>query len=34
VVNPGVFHVNPAKVQPMYQPNYFATTEARTIEAK
>ncbi|MGA2183361.1 MAG: MG2 domain-containing protein [Bryobacteraceae bacterium] len=34
VVNPGVFHVNPAKVQPMYQPNYFATTEARTVEAK
>jgi uncharacterized protein YfaS (alpha-2-macroglobulin family) len=34
VVNPGVFHVNPAKVQPMYQPDYFATTEARTVEAK
>lgn len=34
VVNPGVFHVNPAKVQPMYQPNIFATTEARTVEAK
>jgi hypothetical protein len=34
VVNPGVFHVNPAKVQPMYQPGFFATTEARTVEAK
>ncbi|HTP85415.1 MAG TPA: hypothetical protein VMJ34_00635, partial [Bryobacteraceae bacterium] len=34
VVNPGVFHVNPAKVQPMYQPNVFATTEARTVEVK
>ncbi len=34
VVNPGVFHVNPAKVQPMYQPNIFATTEARTVEVK
>jgi len=34
VVNPGVFHVNPAKVQPMYQPNFFATTEARTVEVK
>ena len=34
VVNPGVFHVNPAKVQPMYQPGFFATTEARTLEAK
>ncbi|MGA3023631.1 MAG: MG2 domain-containing protein [Bryobacteraceae bacterium] len=34
VVNPGVFHVNPAKVQPMYQPDFFATTEARTVEVK
>ncbi len=34
VVNPGLFHVNPARVQPMYQPNYLATTEARTVEAK
>jgi uncharacterized protein YfaS (alpha-2-macroglobulin family) len=34
VVNPGVFHVNPAKVQPMYQPNIFATSEARTVEVK
>jgi len=34
VVNPGLFHVNPAKVQPMYQPNFFATSEARTVEVK
>jgi uncharacterized protein YfaS (alpha-2-macroglobulin family) len=34
VVNPGVFHVNPAKVQPMYQPGIFATSDARTLEVK
>jgi alpha-2-macroglobulin len=34
VVNPGVFHVSPARVQPMYQPGIEATTEARTLEAK
>jgi alpha-2-macroglobulin len=34
VVNPGVFHVNPARVQPMYQPGTEATTEARTLEVK
>jgi hypothetical protein len=34
VVNPGVFHANPARVQPMYQPNYLSTTEARTVEVK
>ena len=34
VVNPGVFHVSPARVQPMYQPDIAATTEGRTMEAK
>ncbi len=34
VVNPGVFHVSPARVQPMYQPGIEATTEGRTLEAK
>jgi hypothetical protein len=34
VVNPGKFHVSPAKVEPMYQPKYMATTEAREVEFK
>lgn len=34
VVNPGVFHVNPARVQPMYQPGLEATTESRTLEVR
>ena len=34
VVNPGLFHVSPARVQPMYQPEHQATTEARTLEVK
>ena len=34
VVNPGLFHVSPARVQPMYQPEHEATTEARTLEAR
>jgi uncharacterized protein YfaS (alpha-2-macroglobulin family) len=34
VVNPGLFHVNPARVQPMYQPGHEATTEAATLEVK
>ncbi len=32
VVNPGTFHVSPARVQPMYQPGHMATTEGRTLE--
>jgi uncharacterized protein YfaS (alpha-2-macroglobulin family) len=32
VVNPGTFHVSPARVAPMYQPGHLATTEARTLE--
>lgn len=34
VVNPGVFRVSPARVQPMYQPEVLATTESRRLEAK
>ena len=34
VVNPGIFHVSPARVQPMYQPGIEASTEGRTFEAK
>ena len=34
VVNPGVFHINPARVQPMYQPGYQATTAAASLEVK
>ena len=34
VVNPGKFRVSPAKVEPMYQPKYLATTEPKEIEFK
>jgi uncharacterized protein YfaS (alpha-2-macroglobulin family) len=34
VVNPGLFHVNPARVAPMYQPGISATTESTTVEVK
>jgi alpha-2-macroglobulin len=34
VVNPGVFQVSPARVQPMYQPGVMATSESRRLEAK
>ncbi len=34
VVNPGVFQVSPARVQPMYQTGVMATSEARRLEAK
>jgi uncharacterized protein YfaS (alpha-2-macroglobulin family) len=34
VVNPGIFRVSPAKVEPMYQPNYFATSDPLTLEVK
>jgi hypothetical protein len=33
-VNPGRFRVSPARVQPMYQPNYLATTESHLLEVK
>jgi uncharacterized protein YfaS (alpha-2-macroglobulin family) len=31
VVNPGAFRTSPARVQPMYQPGYVATTESRAL---
>jgi uncharacterized protein YfaS (alpha-2-macroglobulin family) len=34
VVNPGLFHVNPARVAPMYQPGVSATTESTILEVK
>jgi alpha-2-macroglobulin len=34
IVNPGTFHVNPAMVQPMYQPSIQPTTDAATVEVK
>ncbi|MBZ5657875.1 MAG: alpha-2-macroglobulin [Acidobacteriia bacterium] len=34
VVNPGVFRVSPGKVEPMYQPSYFATSDPLTLEVK
>ena len=34
VVNPGVFQVSPARVQPMYQLGVMATTESRRVEVK
>ncbi len=34
VVNPGVFKVSPARVQPMYQPEFLSTTESRRLEVK
>jgi uncharacterized protein YfaS (alpha-2-macroglobulin family) len=32
VVNPGTFHVSPARAEPMYQPGHMATTEGRIFE--
>ncbi len=34
VVNPGVFQVSPARVQPMYNSGIMATTESRRLEVK
>jgi uncharacterized protein YfaS (alpha-2-macroglobulin family) len=34
VVNPGEFRVSPARVQPMYQPEFQATTESRRLQVK
>lgn len=34
VVNPGQFRISPARVQPMYQPQFLATTESRSMEVK
>ena len=32
IVNPGRFRVSPARVQPMYQPEYLATSRSRIVE--
>ncbi len=34
VVNPGKFRASPARVMPMYQPDYLSTTESKTVEVK
>jgi uncharacterized protein YfaS (alpha-2-macroglobulin family) len=34
VVNPGKFRASPARVMPMYQPEYLSTTESKTVEVK
>ncbi len=34
IVNPGRFRISPARVEPMYQPQYFSTTEAKTVTVK
>jgi len=34
VVNPGLFRVSPARVQPMYQPAFQATSDGYTVEVK
>jgi hypothetical protein len=34
VVNPGAFRVSPTRVEPMYQPQYMATTETKVVNVK
>jgi uncharacterized protein YfaS (alpha-2-macroglobulin family) len=34
VVNPGVFKIGPARVEPMYQPGFLSTTDAKIWEVK
>jgi uncharacterized protein YfaS (alpha-2-macroglobulin family) len=34
IVNPGKFRVSPARVQPMYQPQFLSTTDSRVLEVK
>ncbi|HTR64617.1 MAG TPA: alpha-2-macroglobulin family protein, partial [Terriglobales bacterium] len=34
VVNPGIFQISPASVQPMYQPDVLSTTEPSSLEVK
>ena len=34
VVNPGRFRVSPARVQPMYQPQFMATTDSKVVVVK
>jgi uncharacterized protein YfaS (alpha-2-macroglobulin family) len=34
IVNPGKFRISPARVQPMYQPQYLSTTDSKLLEVK
>ena len=34
VVNPGRFRISPARVEPMYQPQYLSTTDTKTVIVK
>ncbi len=34
IVNPGKFRVSPARVQPMYQPEFLSTSEPKQVEVK
>ena len=34
IVNPGSYHVSPARVLPMYQPDMLSTTENKAVEIK
>jgi len=34
IVNPGKFQVSPARVQPMYQPEFLSTSEPKQVEVK
>jgi alpha-2-macroglobulin len=34
VVNPGKYRLPPARVEPMYQPNVFATSDGRSLEVR
>jgi uncharacterized protein YfaS (alpha-2-macroglobulin family) len=34
IVNPGKFRISPARVQPMYQPQYLSTTDSKQLEVK
>jgi hypothetical protein len=34
VVNPGRYRVSPARVEPMYQPQFFATSDSRTVDVE
>ena len=34
VVNPGEFHVSPTRVEPMYQPEYLATSDSIKVSVK
>ena len=34
IVNPGKFRISPARVQPMYQPQYLSTSDSKLLEVK